>query len=402
MILLVSNPFSRRTPIALKNLWGQKSRTMVGALGVAVALVLIFMQLGFFMAVVKTATVVLGRLNFDVLLVSHDYQHMYQSGTFPRARLFQASADPDVISAEPMYLGLHLWRCPPASSGEPPARRAIFIMAFRPPRDLGVDGKAPADFPLPLPDVERQLDAARQPKALLLDLESRPEFGRPGDRDDWELGRRDVRMVGGFHLGTGFGADGAVIMTDENFHRIFPHASLDSVSLGLLRVRPGADPNEVAARLRKILPADVMVRTRWEVLWREVFHWVSATGVGVIFSAGVVIAFLVGVGVVYQVLSSDIADHYAEYATLKAMGYANGFLSRIILVQSVLLAVVGFAPAMVAARGLFAYTESRAHIPMDLDVTLGLAVLILAVLMCVCSGLLAIRKVQSTDPAALF
>ena len=34
---------------------------------------------------------------------------------------------------------------------------------------------------------------------------------------------------------------------------------------------------------------------------------------------------LVGLVIVYQVLSTDVADHLREYATFKAMGYPQRF-----------------------------------------------------------------------------
>jgi putative ABC transport system permease protein len=40
-----------------------------------------------------------------------------------------------------------------------------------------------------------------------------------------------------------------------------------------------------------------------------------------IFGLGVAMGFIVGIVIVYQILYTDVSDHLAEYATLKAMGY---------------------------------------------------------------------------------
>ena len=45
------------------------------------------------------------------------------------------------------------------------------------------------------------------------------------------------------------------------------------------------------------------------------------------FGAGVVLGFVVGMVICYQILTSDVADHLPEYATLKAIGYTNRYLS---------------------------------------------------------------------------
>ena len=57
-----------QTPIAILNLWHQGIKTLVSVGGVAFALLLVFMQLGFMGAVSHTATNVLEHLKFDILI----------------------------------------------------------------------------------------------------------------------------------------------------------------------------------------------------------------------------------------------------------------------------------------------------------------------------------------------
>jgi putative ABC transport system permease protein len=110
----------------------------------------------------------------------------------------------------------------------------------------------------------------------------------------------------------------------------------------------------------------------------------------------------VGVAIVYQVLSTDIANMMGEYATLKAMGYTNRYLTRVVLQQSVLLAVVGYVPSVVIARVLYGLIEYKSGMPMYMTPQILLYVLLLAVGMCVVSGLAALRKLFQADPADLF
>jgi len=48
-------------------------------------------------------------------------------------------------------------------------------------------------------------------------------------------------------------------------------------------------------------------------------------------------SFIVGVILVYQILYTDVAEHWAEYATLKAISYSNYHLLGIVLQESVIL-----------------------------------------------------------------
>jgi putative ABC transport system permease protein len=124
--------------------------------------------------------------------------------------------------------------------------------------------------------------------------------------------------------------------------------------------------------------------------------------VGVIFKLGVVVGFIVGTAIVYQVLSSDIANHMPEYATLKAMGYGPGYLAGVVLQQAWILALVGFVPGWALSKLLYTVTSAEVKIPMELGWQLSLGVLLMSIAMCSLSGLAAVRKVNLADPADLF
>jgi putative ABC transport system permease protein len=169
-----------------------------------------------------------------------------------------------------------------------------------------------------------------------------------------------------------------------------------------VQLEPGFDPDQVAKELRRRLPADVQVFTRPEINNRERRHWVVKTSVGVIFGFGVAMGLVVGMAIVYQVLSSNIARRLKEYATLKALGYPTKYLSRVVLVQSVALAVAGYLPGLVIAWQLYAITRRAAQIPMNLGLLQAIFVLFLAVGMCAAAGMISLRKVTRADPAELF
>jgi putative ABC transport system permease protein len=383
-----------RIPLAWLNLMHSKMRTVLAAAGVAFAVVLIFMQLGFLGSAQQSATLVFDALDFDVLLRSRHYLHLLSSRTFPRNRLDQAQSLPAVAGTTPVYLTSDYWRSPHDGN-----QRLMVVI-----------GVPVGDPVFRVPSIQRQLARLTVPEFVLVDQKSRWEFGPAdrrqfGDADigvDSELGQQRVRIVGYFTLGTGFVADGAALTSVRGFRRLRPQQAPAEVSLGLVRLRPGADAGAVVAALRNYLPHDVEVLSRHEVLGGEVRHWVSETSIGLIFQMGVVVALIVGTVVVYQVLSSDVANHLSEYATLKAMGYSGNYLASVVLQQAVVLAVLGFVPGLAIALALYRLTEAAAHIPIAMPPARVLLVLALAVAMCTISGLGALRKVRSADPADLF
>lgn len=403
------------TPLAWKNLVHSKVRTSVALAGVGFAVILIFMQLGFLGAVRKTATQIYDALEFDLMLRSPAYLHLTEPRSFPRERVFQAASLPEVQRAEPFYLGLSEWQAPQPDDVPPDQWsgdwRGIICM--------GVD---PNDPPFVPTDLRTKSAELTDPRFVLIDSKSKPEFGpKNGTRFDQDdigvetaLGGGRVRIVGVVELGTGLAANGACIANFDGFARACPWQPLDETNLGLITLRSGTDPNAAKLRVQELVgalttdappssrPADVEVLTRADVKQREEYRWVVQTPLGKIFNFGVWVALFVGVAIVYQVLSSDIANMMGEYATLKAMGYPNRYLATVVLQQSVLLALVGYFPSLLISWALYKFVGGQSGLPMVMTWQIMATVLVLTVMMCVLSGMAALRKLFQADPADLF
>ena len=378
-----------RTPLARLNLLHERTRTLVAVAGVAFAALLIFVQLGFLGAVRATATLIYDRLDFDVAVLSSEYQDLVRAGTFPRDRLPRVRGLPGVESVKPLSVWGIQWL---NAEDEHRGRRGILV--------IGID---PTDPPLKHPELTPELlGKLRQPDTVLIDRRSREEFGPQEPGTTAELGTLPVTIVGSFELGTGFGADGLVIVSQETYARAFGPPSGQTVSMGLVKVTPGTDATQLADWLNERLPADVQAVAREDLLNRERNHWVQDTSLGKIFVMGVALAFVVGIVFVYQVMASDIGNRLGEFATLKAMGYGDGYLNRVVLQQALLLALAGFVPGVLAASGLYALTRRFAKLPIAMTWETAGLVLVLVVVMCTASGFLALRKVRAADPADLF
>jgi putative ABC transport system permease protein len=383
-----------RIPLAWLNLLHAKSRTALAVAGVAFAVVLIFMQLGFLGSARKSATLFFEALDFDLLIRSRNYLHLISSRTFPRERLDEAASQPQTARASAVYLVSDFWRNPNDGS-----KRAMLI--------IGVDPAAPIFLNN---EIQQKLSRLTVPEFVLVDSRSRREFGprdgrRFGPEDvgtEGELARQKVKIVDYFTLGTGFVADGAALTGIRGFQRFRPRQAPGEVSLGLVKLREGVDPLSAAAALEDALPDDVEVLTRDAALGHEVNHWVWETSIGLIFQLGVVVAMVVGTAIVYQVLSSDVANHLHEYATLKAIGYGGGYLAGVVLRQALALAVLGFVPGLLVSAALYWLTRTMASVPIHMSLGLAAFVFALAVAMCSISGLGALRKLRSADPADLF
>lgn len=270
---------------------------------------------------------------------------------------------------------------------------------------LGFDPKA---SPFDLTEVEQNLDQIRLEDVVLFDRASREEFGSiaamfdQGQRVVTEVSGRKVRVGGLFTLGASFASDGNIFTSDLNFVRLFSGRSLGEIDIGLIRLQPGVNPERVSQGLKAALPNDVVVLSKPEFIQFEKDYWATSTAIGFIFTLGTTMGFIVGTVIVYQILYTDVSDHLAEYATLKAMGYKSTYLFKVVLQEALILSVLGYIPGFALCLGLYELTRNATALPLFMTFSRSLTVLLLAIIMCVVSGAIALRKVQAADPADIF
>jgi putative ABC transport system permease protein len=111
---------------------------------------------------------------------------------------------------------------------------------------------------------------------------------------------------------------------------------------------------------------------------------------------------LVGIVIVYQILSTDVADHLKEYATFKAIGYKQAFFLGIVFEEALILAVLGFIPGTLAAMGIYKLLALKSGLPVGLTLGRALLVFIGTIVACSISGAIATRRLSQADPADLF
>lgn len=382
----------RRTPLGWLQLTKQKSRLWVAISGVAFADVLMMMQLGFQTALYDSNTRLHQDLNADLVLINPQGRNLINISTFPRRRLYQAMSVEGVKSADPLYVNIANWKNP-----ETQKETNILVLGFNPNK--------PA---FELPELQQNLHLIKMPDTMLFDRAARGTYQKTiakisqGQTVNTELERRKINISGLYQVGASFAADGSLMTSDQNFLMLFPRKSASSVNIGLIELQPGYDPQQVATSLKAYLPSDVKVLTKQEFVEFEKNYWSTNTAIGFVFSLGVTMGFLVGVIIVYQVLSTDVNDHIGEYATFKAMGYSHAYFLGVVFEEAVILAILGFIPGVAVSLGMYRLTRVATNLPMYMTIARALQVLILTMIMCAISGVIATRKLQAADPADMF
>ena len=379
-------------PLGWLQLKHKPLRLLVALAGIGFAVLLILMQLGFRAALFESAVRFHERFDYDIALFSPDSVFIVRPQTFSIRRLYQAMGYEAVEDATPVYIFPSVWKNPWTNQ-----RRSINTVGFHPDDRL-----------LDLPGFDEVRQRLRQQDVVLFDRGSRPEFGPVAEAIDngarvvTEINDREIEVAGLFEMGTSFGIDGTVITSDDNFLRLFPTRPRSEIQLGLLRLHDGYDPETVRDAMDTYLPDDVLVMTKAQFVQREKDYWNRATPIGYIFAFGAIMGFVVGAIIVYQILFADVSEHLNEYATLRAIGYKNRFVSGIVLQQAAILAVLGYLPGLGVAWWLYGKAAGATNLPLYITQDRAVTVFLLTLAMCAISGLLAVRKVRRLDPAEVF
>ena len=382
----------RRTPLAWRQVIHRPMRLVAALAGVSFANVLVFFQMGLSGGLYDSQKRPLQRINGQLVMVSKRYLYLGEQLNFPRQRLSQALGVQGVKAVTPLYIGLAEW----------------INRDTRQQKQALIFGLTPENPALRIPELDANPLLLQRSDAVLFDSRSKKVAGpvaklvAAGDIYETELRGTRAVVTGLFTMGVTFAADINLLTSATNFKNYFPDQSSDDIQMGVIQLEPGVDPLRVQATLESFLGSSVKVLTIPELEAAEMNYWKHNTSFGVIFGLGVLVGLVVGGIIVYQILYSDVSDHLAEYATLKAMGYGDGFVVSIILQESLILALLAFAPSLLLSLGLYGFLARSTSLMVVMTTQRAVIVFVFTLGMCAISGWLATAKLRRLDPAEIF
>jgi putative ABC transport system permease protein len=384
--------FLQRTPLAWRQVIHRPMRLLAALAGVSFANVLVFFQIGLSGGLYDSQKRPLQRINGQLVLVSQRYLYLGEQLSFPRARLSQALGVQGVRAVTPLYIGLTEW----INRDTHQQKQALIF------------GVIPENPGLRIPELEAEPELLQRSDALLFDSRSKRVAGpvaaivAAGSSYATELKGKRAVITGLFSLGVTFAADINLVTSATAFKTYFPDQTADDIQMGVIQLQPDADPARVQATLTGFLGPSIKVLSIAELQQAEVSYWRRNTSFGIIFGLGVMVGLVVGGIILYQILYSDVSDHLAEYATLKAIGYSDGFVVAIILQESLILALLAFGPSLLLALGLYAFLAGSTSLLVAMTLQRALLVFVFTLAMCALSGWLATAKLRRLDPAEIF
>ncbi len=380
-----------RLPIGWMQLSHNRTRMAAALAGVAFANILVFVQLGILGALNGSTIAPYALFRADIMLSSSDANTLTDGSNIARVRGFEALGVPGVARSTPLYIGNIEWQRDDGSTAT--------LQAF------GID---PARASVITPPIDESIPALQLEDTVLIDNATRGL--EPGDLAGidggtayrFEANGRTLSAIGTLSMGGGFSADGTLMTSDQTFFRLFGSRSASAANHILIDAEEGVDTSVVVERLRNALPDTVRVMTLEDAAQADLLYQTTERPTGIIFGFGVVIGILVGIVIVYQILSTDVADHLREYATFKAMGYGQPFFLGIVFEEAIILAILGFLPGIGISALIYVGLSGATGLPVELDLATSSAVFFGTLLACAISGAIATRRLANADPADLF
>lgn len=390
----LGRPFSYRgLPVVFLLLQQQRIRFFTAVTGIAFAVVLMLMQLGFRDALLVSSTALQQMFNADIVMISKkSVSTLTWMSSFPYSTLVELTAQPVVEQISPVRLGYMRWKL----KGNDKSRLIISV------------GIEPSKQQLYTPETRGSMHTLSLPGRVVFDRLSRPEYGAVAEQFEAgkpvfaELENHRVRVSGLTRIGNSFGADAITVMSTETYNAIASALDPSEIELGLIKLRGGVTPESVLPDLRRNLPDNVALMSRKEFMEFEMNFWDKSKPIGFVFAFGVVMGFSVGALIVYQILYGDVSFHLSEYATLLAIGYDRLFLQWIVAREAIVLSFFGFPPAYLTAQLLYYVTRLSTNLPLYMTPQRSISTFLLTVSMCVLSAVLAMRRLRDASPADAF
>lgn len=371
--------------IAAANLLQHRMRLIAALSGIAVALLLLLLQISILEAARAKVTALYDDFNFDLAILPDTYEFLLSGGSIDRVDLEIARATGDVLDTYGLNVENAHWT-------ELPSKQMTYNFL------IGLD--EPGSF-VRDPDIRAGWSLLSSPHAILADRYSQPSVGPVSIGTEAEIAEKRVHVVGQFNLGLFFYAEGGTITRNVNFYG-FTGRDPRLISIGLLQLKPGISPDKARGDLIQALPSDTVVVTRDQLLHDERAYFLSTKPVGIMLYISMIIACLVGAAIIVQVLSTEVSNRMNEYAVIKAMGADLPFVYGIGMAQAGLLGLGALLPATLIGAVILAAVAVRTHLDTYVGPSLMLTMLGVALALSAASGAAVVSRVQRADPAELF
>jgi len=375
--------------IALKMLLADRAKYLGLVLGIAFSTMLMANQVSIFCGLMlRTASQIVDIAEPDIWVMDPRVRYIDEIEPMTDTQLYRVRGVAGVAWAVPLMKGLAL-----ARSGEGRLQQVIVI---------GVDDASLVGAPRKM--VLGSVAALRRPDAMIMDKAGYAAIW-PGEAPALgkivELNDRRADVVGICDASPPF-ATFPVVFARYSDALGFAPPLRKQLSFILVRAEPGVSPPALAGRIRQQTGLEALT---WRgFMWRTIWYYVKRTGIPINFGITVALGFVVGAAVAGQTFYIFVIENLRHFASLKAIGVGNGALLRMVLVQAMFVALVGYGVGIGLAALFFEimgriWIEARG-MTMPWEVMLGTSAAVVAIV--ALASVASLRRVLLVDPAVVF
>ena len=369
--------------LAYRNLFHDRLSLTVTLTGIVFAVVLIAIQCGLYLGVERMIAAMLDQVEADLWIVPLGTKSFDDPTFLIGHEKYAVLSTPGVESVEELVVAFANWHKPKGGI------TAVLL--------IGSDHMNGSLKPWNI--VDGSINDLRAPSSIAVDDTYFADLGVNKIGDVAEINDTRVKVAAVTHGIRSFTTLPYIFMSVA-LARSLTGATVNQATYVLVRLAPGADVEKVRAALTARLK-DREVMEQAEFRQRSVDYWMFQTGAGASLISGALLGLIVGIVIVAQTLYASTKDHLPEFATLRALGASAGYINKVILIQALLSAVIGYGVGMsVTLRVVRAAKDTT----MPVIMTPGLAVVlfVLTIGMCALAAVSAIFKVTRIDPAGVF
>jgi putative ABC transport system permease protein len=376
--------------IALKMLFGDRSKFLGLTFGVAFASLLMTQQSAIFCGVMRNSTCqILDTCDANIWVMSPAALSIDDSPALADRELMRVRGVPGVAWTARFHKSL----CQ-ASIGKGASRQILL---------LGLDDATLAGAPCKLL-VGSAVDL-RRPDAVVID--------RIGYRNLWpgaplesgktfEINNRRA-IVAGICETSGTFFTYPVIYTRFSQAARYQPPGQRPLTFVLARSQAGVAARDVCPRICR--QTGLLAMTWDDFAWKTIDHYLRNTGIPINFGITVGLGFIVGVAIAGQTFYLFIRENLAQFALLKAVGVGNGRILGMILTQGLTVGALGYGigVGLAAVYGEF-IPLAITHLPPAFFMpwhTMALTGAAVALIM-VTATQVAARRVLQLEPAIVY
>ncbi len=371
--------------IALRMLFGDRTKYITLVLGLAFAALLMNQQGAIFLGLLRQATGPLQNVTQNDLWVADpDTPWIAEFRALPDQKLARVRSVPGVAWAEPFFNGIAVCEL---DSG-----------TFKRVQIVGISRSTLAGGPPEM--IEGRIEDLWIPDAIVVERKSLERLGGAKVGDVLKINDRRAVIVGVCKARLGFEGNAIIYTTFDNATRFTP-VGRERISYILVKVKDGFDKLAVRDAISAL--GDVQAFTTQEFTDRSKRFIVVATGIGINFAVTILLGLVVGLLLSASIFYQFTVENLRHFAVLKAMGTRTPTLLGMILLQALVVGVIGFGIG-VGAAGLFAIlstkAESELQVQFPWQLLVGSFVATLATIML--ASLISVRRVITVSPGQVF